>query len=121
MGSFAHFLATMVKKVSKGAAPKVEFPKNAIEKKPRKFSIGGDILPKQTYVQALQDCTVSATAYVLPVDMAARANRESAEATANDAMAAASAAGAAAAEANTEASNAQQDLTRVSTNAQQDQ
>merc|ERR1711934_1020865 len=47
MGSFAHFLATMVKKVSKGAAPKVEFPKNAIEKKPRKFSIGGDILPKR--------------------------------------------------------------------------
>merc|ERR1712086_388812 len=47
MGSFAHFLATMVKKVSKGAAPKVEFPKNAIEKKPRTFSIGGDILPKR--------------------------------------------------------------------------
>merc|ERR1711912_94861 len=47
MGSFAHFLATMVKKVSKGAAPKVEFPKNAIEKKPRKFSIGGDVLPKR--------------------------------------------------------------------------
>merc|ERR1712146_128920 len=47
MGSFAHFLATMVKKVSKGAAPKVEFPKNAIEKKPRKFAIGGDVLPKR--------------------------------------------------------------------------
>merc|ERR1712216_424064 len=47
MGSFAHFLATMVKKVSKGSAPKVEFPNNAIEKKPRKFSIGGDILPKR--------------------------------------------------------------------------
>merc|ERR1711935_1199935 len=37
-------IPTMVKKGSKGAAPKVEFPKNAIEKKPRKFSIGGDIM-----------------------------------------------------------------------------
>merc|ERR1712028_89909 len=36
---------TMVKKVSKASAPKVEFPKNAIEKKPRTFSVGGDILP----------------------------------------------------------------------------
>merc|ERR1712164_52885 len=36
---------TMVKKVSKASAPKVEFPKNAIEKKPRKFSVGGDVLP----------------------------------------------------------------------------
>merc|ERR1712188_342012 len=35
----------MVKKVSKASAPKVEFPKNAIEKKPRTFSVGGDILP----------------------------------------------------------------------------
>merc|ERR1712006_56669 len=36
----------MVKKVSKGAAKKEEFPKNAVEKKGRTFSIGGDILPK---------------------------------------------------------------------------
>merc|ERR1712023_552757 len=35
----------MVKKVTKAAAPKVEFPKNAIEKKPRTFSVGGDVLP----------------------------------------------------------------------------
>merc|ERR1712196_669039 len=36
----------MVKKVNKGGnKEKVEFPKNAVEKKPRKFSIGGDILP----------------------------------------------------------------------------
>merc|ERR1711990_138383 len=35
----------MVKKVSKGSAPKVEFPKNAVESKKRTFSIGGDILP----------------------------------------------------------------------------
>merc|ERR1712072_7286 len=35
----------MVKKVSKANAPKVEFPKNAIEKKPRTFSVGGDVLP----------------------------------------------------------------------------
>jgi len=34
----------MVKRVSK-AATKVEFPKNAVEKKPRTFSVGGDILP----------------------------------------------------------------------------
>merc|ERR1712023_307628 len=27
------------------AAPKVEFPKSAIEKKPRTFSVGGDVLP----------------------------------------------------------------------------
>merc|ERR1711918_224389 len=45
MGSSAH-RDNMVKKVSKASAPKVEFPKNAIEKKPRTFSIGGDILPK---------------------------------------------------------------------------
>merc|ERR1712086_600865 len=38
-------IPTMVKKGSKGAAPKVEFPRSAIEKKPRVFSIGGDILP----------------------------------------------------------------------------
>merc|ERR1711898_87467 len=36
---------TMVKKVSKASAKKEEFPKNAIEKKPRTFSVGGDILP----------------------------------------------------------------------------
>merc|ERR1712031_150465 len=35
----------MVKKVSKGAAKKEEFPKNAVEKKGRTFSIGGDVLP----------------------------------------------------------------------------
>merc|ERR1712193_391921 len=39
---------TMVKKVAKGgAAPKIDFPRSAVEKKPRKFSIGGDILPKK--------------------------------------------------------------------------
>merc|ERR1712153_24291 len=37
----------MVKKVSKGAAPKETFPKNAVEKKGRTFSIGGDIMPKR--------------------------------------------------------------------------
>merc|ERR1719326_1537325 len=37
----------MVKKVSKGAAPKESFPKNAIEKKGRTFSIGGDILSQK--------------------------------------------------------------------------
>merc|ERR1712167_82159 len=36
---------TMVKAVKK--APKAEFPLNMIEKKPRTFSIGGDIRPKQ--------------------------------------------------------------------------
>merc|ERR1711934_1219906 len=36
----------MVKKVSKGAAKKVSFPKSAVEKRPRTFSIGGDVLPK---------------------------------------------------------------------------
>merc|ERR1712199_133394 len=36
---------TMAKKGSKASAPKVEFPKNAIEKKPRTFSVGGDVLP----------------------------------------------------------------------------
>merc|ERR1712159_593695 len=35
----------MVKKVSKGSAPKVEFPKNAVEARKRTFSIGGDVLP----------------------------------------------------------------------------
>merc|ERR1712100_327211 len=35
----------MVKKVQKGSKEKVEFPKNAIEKKPRTLSIGGDVLP----------------------------------------------------------------------------
>merc|ERR1711934_1218973 len=35
----------MVKKVQKGSKEKVEFPKNAVEKKPRVFSIGGAILP----------------------------------------------------------------------------
>merc|ERR1711967_129008 len=44
MGSTSS-LRQMVKKVSKGSAPKVEFPKNAIEKKPRTFAIGGDVLP----------------------------------------------------------------------------
>jgi large subunit ribosomal protein L7Ae len=34
-----------VKKVAKKAAAKVEFPANMIEKKPRTFSIGGDIRP----------------------------------------------------------------------------
>merc|ERR1711977_77671 len=37
----------MVKKGSKGSAPKVEFPRSAVEKKPRTFSIGGAILPKR--------------------------------------------------------------------------
>merc|ERR1719287_423308 len=35
----------MVKKVTKSAAPRIEFPRSAVEKKPRTFSIGGDILP----------------------------------------------------------------------------
>merc|ERR1712054_156018 len=39
--------STMVKKGSKGTAPKVEFPRSAVEKKPRTFSIGGDVLPKR--------------------------------------------------------------------------
>merc|ERR1712054_90331 len=39
--------STMVKKGSKGTAPKVEFPASAIEKKPRTFSIGGAIMPKR--------------------------------------------------------------------------
>merc|ERR1711966_253063 len=43
MGSTSS-LRQMVKKVSKGSAPKVEFPKNAVEKKGRTFSIGGDIM-----------------------------------------------------------------------------
>merc|ERR1711977_614878 len=38
---------TMVKKGSKGTAPKVEFPESAIQKKGRTYSIGGDILPKR--------------------------------------------------------------------------
>merc|ERR1719263_2264327 len=37
----------MVKKVSKGAAPKESFPKNAIEKKGRTYSIGGDVLSQK--------------------------------------------------------------------------
>merc|ERR1719284_1727653 len=37
----------MVKKVSKSAAPKIEFPRSAVEEKPRTFSIGGDIMPKR--------------------------------------------------------------------------
>merc|ERR1719284_1469051 len=37
----------MVKKVTKSAAPKIEFPRSAVEKKPRTFSIGGDVLPKR--------------------------------------------------------------------------
>merc|ERR1711918_125362 len=36
-----------VKKVSKGSAPKIEFPRSAVAKKPRTFSIGGAILPKK--------------------------------------------------------------------------
>merc|ERR1712188_225906 len=36
----------MVKKVAKGTAPKVSFPKSAVVAKKRTFSIGGDILPK---------------------------------------------------------------------------
>merc|ERR1712178_115026 len=47
MGSFAHGDSDMVKKVSKGSAPKVEFPRSAVEKKPRTFSIGGAVLPKR--------------------------------------------------------------------------
>merc|ERR1719506_2284228 len=35
----------MVKKVAKKAAAKQEFPQNMVEKKPRTFSIGGDIRP----------------------------------------------------------------------------
>merc|ERR1711966_410617 len=38
---------TMVKKGSKGTAPKVELPASAIQKKPRTYSIGGDIVPKR--------------------------------------------------------------------------
>merc|ERR1719181_1935388 len=37
----------MVKKVAKSAAPRIEFPRSAVEKKPRTFSIGGDVLPKR--------------------------------------------------------------------------
>merc|ERR1712230_232121 len=37
----------MVKKGSKSAAPRIEFPRSAVEKKPRTFSIGGDVLPKR--------------------------------------------------------------------------
>merc|ERR1711904_308180 len=44
MGSFAH-IKTMAKKVTKSAAPRIEFPKNAVEKKPRTFAVGGDVLP----------------------------------------------------------------------------
>merc|ERR1712205_286362 len=44
MGSLAH-IKTMVKKVTKSAAPRIEFPRSAVEKKPRTFSVGGDILP----------------------------------------------------------------------------
>merc|ERR1712188_58272 len=40
-------IKTMVKKVTKSAAPKIEFPRSAVEKKPRTFSIGGDILPSK--------------------------------------------------------------------------
>merc|ERR1712138_122536 len=36
----------MGKKVAKGTAPKVSFPKSAVEKRPRTFSIGGDVLPQ---------------------------------------------------------------------------
>merc|ERR1712017_18752 len=44
MGSLAH-IKTMVKKVTKSAAPRIEFPRSTVEKKPRTFSIGGAILP----------------------------------------------------------------------------
>merc|ERR1711966_492693 len=44
MGSTSS-LRQMVKKVSKGSAPKVEFPKNAVEAKKRTFAVGGDVLP----------------------------------------------------------------------------
>merc|ERR1739843_41569 len=44
MGSLV-FTKTMVKKVTKSAAPRIEFPRSAVEKKPRTFSIGGDVLP----------------------------------------------------------------------------
>merc|ERR1711903_365385 len=44
MGSLAH-IKTMVKKVTKSAAPRIEFPRSAVEKKPRTFSVGGDVLP----------------------------------------------------------------------------
>merc|ERR1711966_513557 len=44
MGSTSS-LRQMVKKVSKGSAPKVEFPKNAVEAKKRTFAVGGNILP----------------------------------------------------------------------------
>merc|ERR1712232_599165 len=40
-------IPTMVKKGSKGTAPKVGFPESAIQKKGRTFSIGGDVLPKR--------------------------------------------------------------------------
>merc|ERR1711965_1118272 len=43
----AQLSTAMVKKVSKGAAPKETFPKNAVEKKGRTYSIGGDIMPKR--------------------------------------------------------------------------
>merc|ERR1711943_169204 len=46
MGSLAH-IKTMVKKVTKSAAPRIEFPRSAVEKKGRTYSIGGDILPKR--------------------------------------------------------------------------
>merc|ERR1711881_616028 len=44
MGSLV-FTKTMVKKVTKSAAPKIDFPRSAVVAKKRTFSIGGDILP----------------------------------------------------------------------------
>merc|ERR1712159_615666 len=44
---------TMVKSVKKPA--KAEFPLNLVEKKPRTFSIGGDILPKQDLTRRIRD------------------------------------------------------------------
>merc|ERR1711990_1200695 len=47
----AQLSTAMVKKVSKGAAPKETFPKNAVEKKGRTYSIGGDIMPKRDLIR----------------------------------------------------------------------
>merc|ERR1712132_10215 len=46
MGSLAH-IKTMVKKVTKSAAPRIEFPRSAVVAKKRTFSIGGDVLPQK--------------------------------------------------------------------------
>merc|ERR1712144_136869 len=44
MGATAQ-ATTMVKKVSKGTVSKVDFPRSMIQKKPRTFAVGGDVLP----------------------------------------------------------------------------